>query len=395
MVKYLNILACSALAMFIASPASAGIINLYDLRNFLYYGSTNLGKGIDGESDPYVPSCDASKGEFDSLPSNMTCQSVNKGSITCYRNCTCSSEFKYDDSNCPSAQRFVRSGQTCNGLYNSCSCSDEALNLTTSTLNAVTGAFDGFVTYTSGDNNVTCKYLVNPSCKNGRVQLNYLPSGTQMTTTLDGHYLVIYSDENPLYYELFASTNNKAPGTIYCINTVSVQNEFKNAVSLDASKLTQSCAEVLTSTDSISGRSFSYYSGNCSEDNTKLCSTESVPCVDYGSVEFSFYRPNDNTLGNRSCGFVIGCKEGSDGNGNMCYSSVSNGMTYTPYTDQGKTCYNVTGCSTGYCSTDSSLLSSIKSASTLGYTLTSSSSCDGIKIKHPLEDKYMCIQNTL
>lgn len=393
MVKYLNILACSALAMFIASPASAEIINLYDLRNFLYYGSTNLGKGIDGESDPYVPSCDASKGEFDSTPSNMTCQSFKKGSITCYRNCSCSSEFKYDDTNCPAAKRFVRSEPTCDGKSKSCSCSDDAVSSTA--WGIVKSVFDGTVSYTSDDGSVKCNYLTNPSCKTGRVQLNYLPSGTPMTTTLDGHYLVIYSDENPLGYELFASTNNEAPGTIYCINQVSVQNEFRSAVSLDAASLTQRCAEVHTFNDSISGRSFSYYNGNCSADSTKGCSTESVPCVDYGSSEFSFYRPGESTLGNGSCRFVKGCKDGSDGDGHMCYASVSDSMTYEPYTDKGTTCYNVTGCSTGYCSTDSVLLSSIETASTLGYTLTSSSSCDGIKIKHPLEDKYICIPNTL
>ena len=481
MTKYLNMLVFSALAMFIASPASAEIINLYDLENFLYYGSTNLGEGIEGGDDPYVPSCDASQGEFDSPPSNMTCQSFNKGSITCYRNCSCSSEFKYDDSNCPSAQRFVRSNQTCEGKSKSCSCSDDALD--PRYVNSLKSAFNGIDSYASGDGSVTCHYLTNPSCKVGE-QYSYTDVYNAVGSSFshpDYRALNVPGKDEPIAYDLVASAKTQTSGTVYCLTDAYVISSFSEAVSL-SNNFNVNCAKVSMANAKLNGLPYYYLDGSCNTTTDGgLCDIASASAT--ATVSFNFYSPGGKGLRYASCEYVTAstCPTGlgvlemnynqaiSDfenkdgfvfkiddiGNNLACVTFVGceSGYTLHPelsgeYMEElfgfdpevfdqkvrkildeelsgrtyeykiarinyssgdyaGKTapylCYKETGCQVPQddwrvimaCYVDSSLITSIIDAKTLGYTLSSTSACTGVKIKHPLEDKYICIPNTL
>lgn len=483
MTKYLNMLVFSALAMFIASPASAEIINLYDLENFLYYGSTNLGEGIEDGDDPYVPSCDASQGEFDSPPSNMTCQSFNKGSITCYRNCSCSSEFKYDDSNCPSAQRFVRSNQTCEGKSKSCSCSDDALDPTY--VNSIKGVFNGVDSYASGDGSVTCHYLTNPSCKVGE-QYSYTDVYNAVGSSFSHpiYKVSVAGKDEPITYDLVASAKTQTSGTVYCLTDAYVISSFSEAVSL-SNNFNVNCAKVSMANAKLNGLPYYYLDGSCNTTTDGgLCDIASASAT--ATVSFDFYRPGSERLGYASCEYVtapactirygassmdyatardrysslqyidISVSELSNGNACVTFNGCKNGavpydgtnginfetvnasgvvdkakldtrlaslipdktfeseVSYISYPDDasdtslaGKStlyfCYKETGCKVPddddkvimACYVDSSLITSIIDAETLGYTLSSTSACTGVKIKHPLEDKYICIPNTL
>ena len=45
MTKYLNLMTCTAVAVALASPAFADVINLYEMNNMEFYGSEGFGKG--------------------------------------------------------------------------------------------------------------------------------------------------------------------------------------------------------------------------------------------------------------------------------------------------------------------------------------------------------------
>ena len=45
MIKEIKMLTCAMVLASFVSPVSAKLIRLYDLRNYMYMGSTNLGAG--------------------------------------------------------------------------------------------------------------------------------------------------------------------------------------------------------------------------------------------------------------------------------------------------------------------------------------------------------------
>ena len=93
MTKYLNLMTCTAVAVALASPAFADVVNLYEMNNMEFYGTDGFGKG----QDNYKYSCNGNRYEYSNIPSGMSCTEKQfPGGTICYINCSCNAEFKYE-----------------------------------------------------------------------------------------------------------------------------------------------------------------------------------------------------------------------------------------------------------------------------------------------------------
>lgn len=108
MTKYLNLMTCTAVAVALASPAFADIVNLYEMNNMEFYGSEGFGKG----KGDFEYSCNPDRYEYSSKPEGAICteRKFNGGTI-CYIDCKCNESYKYDENNCTNG--FVLGGQSC------------------------------------------------------------------------------------------------------------------------------------------------------------------------------------------------------------------------------------------------------------------------------------------
>ena len=295
MTKYINLLCCSAMAIAVASPVSAGIVNLYELKNFLYFGSTNL--GAPSES----PSCGL--GEVAEKPDpNMNCnqRTVSKGdvSITCYSNCSCNtSVYKYDDSNCPSAQKFVLGGDVCGGKYNSCGCSDGSLTLDEARI--LSSYFTGLHRYTGGvEGEVVCNYVDTPGCYRGTaVEYNSYSSATIGEYSRENFMYRLYYKQEPLVYMVMASSKNiNDSKTSFCVMDVDIRPELSRAAfKYDRPGYNYECGKVSEIKSAMLSRSlqdpndgqYRYFTG----DKTDKCVAENKS--GYGSEEVYWFDPGE------------------------------------------------------------------------------------------------------
>ena len=96
MTKYLNKIICVAIAVMIASPASAAITDINrvlefwnSVRNPMYFGHQPKDESIYTPNAVYK--CDATQGTYSTVPAGMECGTQKfKGGTTCYVNCLCS-----------------------------------------------------------------------------------------------------------------------------------------------------------------------------------------------------------------------------------------------------------------------------------------------------------------
>ena len=295
---------CTAVAVALASPAFADVVNLYEINNMEFYGTDGFGKG----QDNYKYSCNGNRYEYSNIPSGMSCTEKQfPGGTICYVNCTCNDEFKYDENSCTNG--LVPGGSSCTNpgtdktLYTECNCGPEALSESDQAY--LSKYFNGIETRSLDEKN--CAFLSNPSCKQGYAQINSVPSdGSGSSSMMAGRYTAtLTSTVQPLKYSFAASTSapKTTPGTVFCLTDIVVQDNFRSAVSFYEDDLNATCATTAKATSLIGNKEYFYYTNTCKTDATP-CDTSGVPQTALSTSSFSYYDKTSNAVNPTTCSYA-------------------------------------------------------------------------------------------
>lgn len=357
MTKYLKIVACTAVVMAFASPASAKVINLYDLRNFLYPGSTCMGKGCKGTG---VYECNAQDFTYSAKPAGMDCDlNTFDGGTKCYSNCRCSeSQFPFT-SDCggtnfvaPTADSAKCTDRT-GTYYASCSCASGMLESISGDYLTYFNTDEASATLSSrSSKTLTCYDRSKFTCKSAYRELprSEVDAVDEITVT----DAVVQSLVEPVNYSVATNlpivANQGSSRLKMCVKGVAGLSDVVMASAPTATK----CAEYTSAAAKhYPSKVYYYYTGNCN--STGLCRTTTQDCVNYSSETFDTYNISTNTTGNGSCRFITGCQTTGWNGSHFCTwseagtANVPTGLKYTVVSDDSGAhpdCIKVTGCDT-------------------------------------------------
>ena len=371
MTKYFNKIICTVVAVMIASPAWAAITELgknfeKGLFNFMYFGSSTLGGGIDdgGFTSPKVYRC-GDNGTYTIQPKGMECDLRDyAGGTKCYTNCRCSvDKFPYTSScSGPNFIAPVAESDKCTDAtgtyYASCACgsglvSDRELNNYSTAMNyMILNEPFAASNRKNPESPVLCYNTKTATCGSGSVEI----PNTDILSVRDinaGHVRIRPKSE-PVWYNAatFGRSSMEIENGVYkvCSFTTSGVESFAS-FSVPANTVCASYQSANIKYDNDPTNKFYYYTGDCRDSG--LCTTETSDCVKYTSETFIAFNPETGNTGNGSCKYITGCKTGWDSaKGHFCSwsglgdSVVPSSVNAVEKEIDSQKCIKVAGCKT-------------------------------------------------
>lgn len=370
MTKYLKIVVSMVVVMAFASPASAKVINLYDLRNFLFAGSTCMGKGC---KDVETTGCSSALDSYSRVPKGMVCAGYENN---CYVGCRCSETlFPYVASDCNGAdfKAPTEADKICTDssgtYYTSCSYADYCKD--SSYINENLSYFKEYFDFDEGNyteiigrngDKLKCYPLGSLSC-----------GGTENTKWIDQDIDEIYSlsvgeelgeatiyGEEPIYYVI--ATPPETEESDYLSGAIDICTtgqwftyyQYGDVIFTSDPSSRTKCAEFESAIPKYSQGTqyeepYYYYTGNCKSN----CVASSNPCIEGTSETFKTYIKDEKKIGNGRCFHVTGCREGWDDSmdymcGNYNYGTNSEtvppGITSNIARTDSYACISISGC---------------------------------------------------
>ena len=325
MKKYIKAIVLTAFLIAISSLANAKVINLYDMKNYEFFGSGKIlgyGHNPDDPDDPdAVYECNPDDGTYKSKPEGKDCVLKSfSGGTKCYTDCKCStSVYKYSSENCkgPYFSAPTDEDMICSDggdvYYKECECGYNLLSSLADDYTTYFNTLSGIHTIKSIDGSETfsCYDPKLFTCKNDYVELtrNDVKSGRMVSDT---RAVITTPYKEPLSYSVVTNLPYSDTSSLSFRMCVIGVDSLDSAYAFEKEPVGKKQCAIYKQSSALyfpSKRYYHYVSDCSSAGSCYDSSEERYECTNYVTEKIDYYHIGSGE-GTRYCEYEAGCKKG-------------------------------------------------------------------------------------